>query len=196
MGIGNVHRTHSPGSICSVLAFLSYFLISELSQTEGSWRCQETRLHLPFWWLHQGAAQRWKVSSHLWQMCLVVINTCILEMVLRTDSLLFRWETEMWGSVTAGNLVSYWSAINQLINRLLFSNWMANAHSFGTLSCQMSNNNNKVYVSWLSSALKPVAISCIGTKALSWTCKNNYHLALPDGEDMEDYFFLQMGNKD
>jgi hypothetical protein len=87
----------------------------------------------PFPWLHQlsGASQSWKVSSHLWQMCFILINTWMLEMALLTDYLLFRWEVGLWGSFTAGNLISYLSAISQLINRLLFSIWMANAHSLG-----------------------------------------------------------------
>lgn len=62
---------------------------------------------------------------------------------------------------------------------------MTKAHSFGTLSCQMGNNNNKVYVSWLSSALKPVVTSCTGMH-------NSYHSESPDGEDMEDYFLLKL----
>jgi hypothetical protein len=96
----------------------------------------------------------------------------------------------MWESVTAGNLISCLSTINQLINRLLFSIWMANVHSFGTLSYPMGNNNNKVYESWLSSALKPVVISCIGIKNLNWACKIIIFQNPPDGDAMEDYLVL------
>lgn len=124
------------------------------------------------------------------QMCFIMINTWMLKTVLFTDSLQFRWEIEMWESVTAGNLISCLSTINQLINRLLFSIWMANVHSFGILSYPMGSNSNKVYESWLSSALKPVVTSCIGIKNLNWACKIITYQNPPDGDAMEDYLVL------